>query len=393
MSFKINKRSWKRVTLGEVADASKEKCDPSTGEVERYVAGEHMDTDDLTIHRWGEVGDGYLGPAFHRRFRSGQVLYGSRRTYLRKVAVADFDGVCANTTFVIQPKDERVISPGFLPFILTAEPFHSFAISESKGSVNPYVNWSDIARYGFELPPLQEQIRIAELLWAVEAERKSHVNVVHSVHKSEAAWVSTLTRKTNSIALLGDVVDTILDRRGITPKKLGGDFVESGVPVLSAMNIVDGDIDFARQERYVSDAVAERWMTGPLKPGDILMTSEAPLGSTVLIRREMRACLGQRLFALRPKNSMLMPEYLYSWINSEAGQSALEARASGTTVRGIRQAELVKIEVPIPDFDTQRDFLTGWQKIQEAKQAAELAILSCQVLFRSLLRETFEDRT
>ncbi|MFY1599714.1 restriction endonuclease subunit S, partial [Micromonospora sp. WMMD737] len=168
MSLSLDKRTWKRTILGDVAEASKEKCDPADGEVERYVAGEHMDTDDLTIHRWGEIGDGYLGPAFHRRFRPGQVLYGSRRTYLRKVAVADFDGVCANTTFVIQPKDERVLLSRFLPFVLTAEPFHAFALAESKGSVNPYVNWSDIARYEFGLPPLDEQKRIADLLWAVQ---------------------------------------------------------------------------------------------------------------------------------------------------------------------------------------------------------------------------------
>ena len=71
--------------------------------VDRYIAGEHMDTDDLQIDRWGEVGDGYLGPAFHRKFEAGQILYGSRRTYLRKVAVAEFDGVTANTTYVSKP--------------------------------------------------------------------------------------------------------------------------------------------------------------------------------------------------------------------------------------------------------------------------------------------------
>src|SRR4051812_17942110 len=110
----------RRVRFGDVVGQSRETVDPESGEVERYVAGEHMDTDNLRIRRWGIVGDGYLGPAFHRRFRPGQVLYGSRRTYLRKVAVADFDGVCANTTFVCAPADSALL-PAYLPFVMQME--------------------------------------------------------------------------------------------------------------------------------------------------------------------------------------------------------------------------------------------------------------------------------
>lgn len=64
MTLNLDKSDWKYVTLGDVASASKEKCDPESGTVERYVAGEHMNTDGLKIHRWGVVGDGYLGPGF-----------------------------------------------------------------------------------------------------------------------------------------------------------------------------------------------------------------------------------------------------------------------------------------------------------------------------------------
>lgn len=177
MSLNLDKRKWTRVKLGDVAAASKEKVDPSTGDVDRYIAGEHMDTDDLRINRWGNVKEVDLGPAFHRRFRPGQVLYGSRRTYLRKVAVAEFDGVCANTTYVLETKDETVLLQSFLPFVMTSEAFHAFAIGESKGSVNPYVNWSDIARYEFDLPPIEEQQRIADLLWTVENHRRRLMEV------------------------------------------------------------------------------------------------------------------------------------------------------------------------------------------------------------------------
>ena len=158
---------WQRVRFGDVVRQIKDSVDPETSGLNRYVAGEHMDTDELRITRWGTIGDGYLGPAFHRRFRSGQVLYGSRRTYLRKVAFADFDGICANTTFVCETKDSSVLLPELLPFLMQTESFHTHSITQSKGSVNPYINWPDLAWYEFDLPPLDEQRRIVSILAGV----------------------------------------------------------------------------------------------------------------------------------------------------------------------------------------------------------------------------------
>jgi len=135
--------------------------------------GKHMNTDDLRIRRWGLIGDGYLGPAFNMRFSPGQVLYGSRRTYLRKVAVADFEGITANTTFVIETKDPKVLLPKLLPFIMQTESFHEHSIKQSKGSVNPYINFSDLTWYEFALPPLEEQRRIAEVLRAMEVQHEA----------------------------------------------------------------------------------------------------------------------------------------------------------------------------------------------------------------------------
>ena len=126
------KSGWTRVSFGDVVRQVKDHVDPATADLRRYVAGEHMGTDDLRIRRWGTVGDGYLGPAFHVRFRPGHVLYGSRRTYLRKVAVADFEGVTANTTFVIETRDPNVLLAELLPFIMQTESFHEHSIKKSK---------------------------------------------------------------------------------------------------------------------------------------------------------------------------------------------------------------------------------------------------------------------
>jgi len=174
----IEKESWNTYKLGDLVQPSRSTIDPSSGEVSRYVAGEHMETDQLQISKWGEIGDGYLGPAFVRRFSVGEVLYGTRRTYLRKLAVADFDGVCANTTLVLNTKSEERLLQDFLPFVMSTESFHAFSIRESKGSVNPYVNWTDLAKFEFLLPPVNIQKEMSRLFWAFENyKRKSYIRL------------------------------------------------------------------------------------------------------------------------------------------------------------------------------------------------------------------------
>ena len=130
-------------------------------------------------------------------------------------------------------------------------------------------------------------------------------------------------------------------------------------------------------------------MSSWLHAGDILMTSEAPLGSTVLLRQDVHACIGQRLFALRPNQNIVLPEYLYAWLSSPAGQSALGERASGTTVKGIRQTELVKIVLPVPDLHMQREFLNTWSVLKLAGAMIDIRIQASRTLRESSMRDVF----
>ncbi len=155
-----------RVKFGDIVKDVKVNVDRMNNPYEYYVAGDHMDSEDLTIHRKGRFATDDVGPAFVRIFKPGQILYGSRRTYLKKVAVADFSGICANTTFVLESKDNSIFDQRLLPFIMSSDSFTSWSISKSKGSTNPYVLFSDLADYEFDLPSLEEQKVLADKLWA-----------------------------------------------------------------------------------------------------------------------------------------------------------------------------------------------------------------------------------
>jgi type I restriction enzyme S subunit len=386
MSLNLDKSAWKRVTFGGVVrNVNVPVRDAAAAGIDRVIAMEHLDPGELEIKRWGSL---EAGTTFTRRVRPGQTLFGKRRAYQRKVAYAEFGGICSSDILTFEAVETQLL-PKFLPFLVQSNEFFDHALGTSAGSLSPRTNWRDLSTFEFNLPPLSLQQGIADLLWAIEREREAQVGLIFRLREVEAAWVRGVGSQSSAHAALGEVLETVLDRRGITPKKLGGEFVGDGVPVLSAMNIVEGGINRDRQERYVSTEVARRWMSGWLRAGDILMTSEAPLGSTVLLKEDMQACIGQRLFALRPNTQRIMPEYLFAWLNSSAGRAALDVRASGTTVKGIRQSELVKIELPLPDVPTQREFLAKWNAVQSSISLVTGRLSVATTLRKSLVNEIF----
>jgi type I restriction enzyme S subunit len=148
---------------------------------------------------------------------------------------------------------------------------------------------------------------------------------------------------------IDQAVELIIDHRGRTPKKLGGDFAELGVQVISAKNVYDGRLHPGDNLRFVPPEMAARWMPTQLRDGDVLLTSEAPLGQVAYINGDFCYCLGQRLFALRARPDVANGRFLYYTLISPQVQGRLHARATGTTVQGIKQSELRQIELELPD--------------------------------------------
>jgi type I restriction enzyme S subunit len=140
-------------------------ADPLAAGIERFVGLEHIEPENLHIRNWGLVSDGVT---FTNSFKPGQVLFGKRRAYQRKVALADFEGVCSSDIYVFESKDPDVLLPELLPFICQSEGFYQHAVMTSAGSLSPRTNWGQLADYEFPLPPIDEQRRIADLLWAAD---------------------------------------------------------------------------------------------------------------------------------------------------------------------------------------------------------------------------------
>lgn len=157
-----------------------------------------------------------------------------------------------------------------------------------------------------------------------------------------------------SRVILEDVVDKIIDYRGKTPKKLGTDWQLSGIPAISAKNIKNGSIVRQDTIRFVDKETYGKWMKEKVTIGDVLMTSEAPLGETYFVKSDTPFVLSQRLFAIRTKTDKLDPRYFYMLTKTPMFQKILQTFGTGATVSGIRQALLWKLPLDITDIDSQK---------------------------------------
>lgn len=151
---------------------------------------------------------------------------------------------------------------------------------------------------------------------------------------------------------LNECLQLVIDRRGVTPKKLGSNWTDNGYRVLSANNVKSNGLQKQDEIRCVDEETYHKWMKNEIQRGDILLTSEAPAGEVWVWDSDEKIVVGQRLYALRVKKEV-NPWYLAFYLQSRKGQAEIANKCSGSTVFGISAAMFDLIEVLLPDKETQ----------------------------------------
>ena len=159
-----------------------------------------------------------------------------------------------------------------------------------------------------------------------------------------------------TLSTLGDVLDTIIDRRGLTPTKLGSEWSNEGIIALSAKSVKNHELVNLDIANHVDNDLYNRWMPQKLQSQDILMTSEAPLGEFYYLADFSTYCLSQRLFAMRANKTIIEPTVLYFQLTDSIGKHQIDIRKTGTTVTGIRQSELIQVPIIVPPMNIQKEF-------------------------------------
>lgn len=361
-----------KVKFGDIVREVKVNVDRENNPYEFYVAGDHMDSKDLTIRRKGRFDTDDVGPAFTRIFKPGQILYGSRRTYLKKVAVADFEGICANTTFVLESKDPNVFCQELLPFIMLSDEFSKWSIGHSKGSTNPYVLFSDLAGYTLDLPSIEEQKVLAEKLWAAYKVKESYRQLLSTTDEMLKAKFQEMFGDKEQVSI-NEFVDTIW---GTSP---ASEFYnDSGI----GMPFYQGKTEFG--DIYIGKPIT--YCTAPIrtaKAHSILMSVRAPVGDVNIATED--CCIGRGLASITPKEEKSTLMFIFYAIRNKADEIA--RLGTGSTIKAINRESYAKIKLPVSSINDQQHFAEIATQAEATKASLRASIEAIDRVIRSLINQ------
>lgn len=350
----FSKTNWPTVKFGDVVkNANLTEKDPVGAEIERIVGLEHIDPENLHITRWNTPED---GTSFTRKFVPGQTLFGKRRAYQRKVAFAEFEGICSGDILTFETKDPKKLLPELLPFICQTEAFFDHALGTSAGSLSPRTSWKALKDFEFPLPPIDEQQRIAEIMWAADEAVTSYVQSKKAIKQTVQVLSSKFLNKGWKKTPLEKLLKKI--QYGCS-KEIINDPIDT-YPILRIPNIISGSINLNNIGRVsLTDKEANKYK---LFNGDVLIvrTNGNPnyVGRTAVVKQVPDNCMfASYLIRLSTETTLLTPEYLHVFLSSSYGRKTLrhEIRSSAGNYNlntdGIKQQC-----VPLPPINTQIEF-------------------------------------
>lgn len=376
MRLDFDRSAWETVAFGDVIDSVTDRVDdPSRAGVDRYVGLEHLDPGVMTVRRWDSPDK---VEAQKLRFQPGDVIFGRRRAYQKKVALADFAGICSAHALVLRARPDFV-DRDFLPVFLSSDYFLDRAIEISVGSLSPTVNWRDLKAQQFVLPPPDVQKRVADLVWAIERSRVAMADLAAAADRAidvhfDAQWESESGKRS-----IGEIAECVT---GSTPSKSDESYwCSDDVPFYTPSEIESDTMRTARQR--VSEAGAAVGRALPRFAVAVACIG-GDMGKSAVIRepgisnQQITSIVG-----LDEGDAYL----LQSLLAHPRGRGAMEARETTTIVRKLNKGDLMKVRVPWPD---DRGVLRAANHAKRAASAASACeISSLQALSASVLAQTF----
>lgn len=383
---------WTRVKFGDIAASITERVDdPSAAGVDRYVGLEHLDPESTTIRRWGSPND---VESTKLRFYPGDVIYGRRRAYQRKLGVADFDGICSAHALVLRAKSHACL-PEFLPYFLQSDAFHQRALDISVGSLSPTINWKTLAVQEFALPPLDEQHRIVEVLSAVDEAIDARALVRAQLEPLKRTVFSAALRGGTERALVwGSVASSVKVQnlgalctvtRGASPRPKGNPayFARGSTP---HHWIMISDVTRSKVGKVLTDTAEFLTDEGVAKsrkvsPGSLLLTNCATVGVPVF--SGVHGCIHDGFLLFEELSPELNVDYLYRlfeyltpWFRSSA-QTGTQANLNTEILR--------RLEVPVLSPGAQAELVSRLDWIDETAVSVDSSLDNLKGLRSALL--------
>jgi len=380
--------SMNKVKFGDVVRLSKARSsDPIADGYERYIGLDHIEPGDLRIRRWGNVADGVT---FTSVFKPGQVLFGKRRAYQRKVAVANFAGVCSGDIYVFESKDSKILLPELLPFICQTEAFFQHAVGTSAGSLSPRTNWTSLADFVFALPPMEEQNKTSAILSlmddVVESYRVS-TECAMLVFESVANDLFGVSTKRWNIKRIEEISHFVTN--GFVGKSAEHYVVNDGVPYLVSKNVRRNKFKLD-DLTFISHEFHKKAKKSQLQAGDILTVQSGHIGETAVVSYDLDGANCHALIITRPKTELIDPHFVSYFLNSTVGQRILSRLVIGSTIQHLNTSDLKKLDIPVPPIKEQKEIVSLLKTMSHDHDALRQRLNNAINLRLRLMEEVFK---
>ena len=344
------------VCLGDVAREIKQKV-PVDQELPT-VGLEHLDPGEVELAHWDEG----VETTFTKAFSKGQVLFGRRRAYLRKAAVAPFDGVCSGDITVIAPKDN--LSPRLLPFIIQNDALFEHAVTNSAGSLSPRVKWQSLSQFEFELPSIAKQEDLADILWTAQETRSHYRQLLTACDDVVKSQFVEMFGRLNSTDLkpLKDVCSIITDGTHQPPK-----FVDRGIPFLFVSNITSDTVNYDTNKFISVEDYEQLIRRTPIEAGDVLVSAVGSFGHPAIVEDDRPFCFQRHIAYLKPRHDLIDSNYLHAALLSEDAQRYMDRCAKGAAQRTVTLKSFKEMKVPVPPFSLQQEFADFVAQVDKSK--------------------------
>lgn len=380
----FDRTGWSRVRFGDVVRNVNETVDPAGAGIERFIGLEHLEPGSLQVRSWGNVAE---GTTFTRRCRPGQVLFGKRRAYQRKVAVAEFDAVVSGDIYVLGAQSDRLL-PELLPYVCLSERFFHHAVGTSAGSLSPRTNWSSLAEFEFDLPPLGQQHRISAVLRAIEGGLSSTLDVNANVEATVRAHLCDWFRDSRHPVTPVCRTGTVQLGRQRAPKYQSGKFLR---PYLRVANVFDGVIDYS--DVLKMDFDSRDFENFRLEPGDILLNegqSRELVGRCAMYDGKLEGCCFQNTLVRYKPGKDVDGRYAFAYFQYcfQFGVFASIARQT-TSIAHLGADRFGALLMPLPPKRVQQDVAAKYEELRALMDKANGRSARIADLRRQMLSAEF----
>ena len=366
----------------DIAINSTEKKKPVESDKEHYLGLEHLDSGTFKVSRFGSevapIGDKLI-------MKKGDVLFGKRRAYQKKVAIAPFDGIFSAHGMVLRPKED-VIDKDFFPLFIASDYFLDAAIKISVGSLSPTINWRDLKELKFNLPELDEQKKLAEVLWQIVDTMESYKKLLTKTDEMV---------KAKFVEMFGEPEKNDKQLKIVTLRELSKFPLSYGAA--SAATKYDGETRYIRITDIDDNGNLINNLTSPseydesflLNEGDLLFARTGnTVGKTFLYKKKYgKSIYAGFLIRLIPNLNIVIPDYIYYFTNTDFYKYFVEKTKRTVAQPNINAKEYGNLNICLPSLELQKIFVTFANRAEESKAAIQASLDSISAVYKKIIAE------